>query len=145
MVVRGDEVGIMVFFVILYVLTGAIRFAHGFANRDVFSAPYVKRPSPLVVLVSILIWPLPSVIRLSDNRSRIGFKWFYDFYLVPFFWGSWAYAASMLGFATVLGSDSALSAKALKSAGIVAVFGVVMWLLFRRARKKEEQLGGGNT
>lgn len=131
-----------VFFVILYVLNGVIRFAHDFANRDVFSAPYVKRPRPLVTLVSILLWPLPLVQRLIDNRRRIHFKWFYSFYLVPLFWGSWAYVASILGFSAIFDSDSALPVKIIKSVGILVIFGAVMWWLFRRNRKKRENQAG---
>jgi len=131
-----------VFFVILYVLTGVIRFAHDFANRDVFSAPYVKRPRLPIVLASILLWPLPSVQRLIDNRRRIHVKSFYSFYLVPLFWGSWAYAASMLGFSTIFDSDSALPVKIIKSVGMLVIFGALMWWLFRRNRKKLENQAG---
>ena len=127
---------IFIFFFILYILTGIIRFVQDFVNRDVTSALYVTHPKLPITLLSILLWPLAPVARLIEQRRRMNFKFVFTFYLVPLFWGSWAYMASMVGFSTILTSDSALYVKILKIVGILVVFSAIIWWLFRRNRRK---------
>ncbi len=128
--------GILSFFSILYILTGIIRFVQDFVNRDVTSALYVTHPKLSITLLSILLWPLVPINRLIEQRRRIHFKFVFDFYIVPLFWGSWAYMASIAGFSTILTSDSALYVKILKIVGILIVFSAIIWWLFRRNRRK---------
>ena len=127
---------IFAFFLILYILTGITRFVQDFVNRDVTSALYVRHPKMSMTLVSILLWPLVPVTRLIEQRRRMSFKFVFNFYLVPLFWGSWAYMASMAGFSTILASDSVLYVKIFKIVGILIVFSAIIWWLFSRNRRK---------
>ncbi len=127
---------IFIFFLILYILTGIIRFVNGFVNRDVTSALYVTHPKLSITLLSTLLWPLAPVARLIEQRRRMNFKFVFTFYLVPLFCGSLAYMASMSGFITILSSNSEIYLKVLKIIGILVVFSAVIWWLFSRNRRK---------
>jgi len=121
---------------ILYILAGIIRFVQDFVNRDVTSALYVTHPKMSMTLISILFWPLAPVTRLIEQRRRMNFKYIFTFYLVPLFWGSWAYMASMVGFSAILASSSAVYVKVFKIVGILIVFSAIIWWLFSRNRRK---------
>jgi hypothetical protein len=124
------------FFLILYILSGIIGFVQDFVNRDVTSARYVTHPKMSITLFSILFWPLVPIMRLIEQRRRMSFKFIFAFYLIPLFWGSSAYGASMSGFITILSSDSETYIKGLKIIGILVFFSAVIWWLFSRNRRK---------
>jgi len=126
----------ILFFLILYIIIGIIRVLRESVNRDIASAYYVRHPNILMSLIIILLWPLFIIQRLIEQRRRMNFKFIFDFYLIPLFWGSWAYIASMVGFSTILTSDSVLYVKIFKIVGILIVFSAIIWWLLSRNRRK---------
>lgn len=136
----------VLFFFFIYILTGTIRVVRDFVKRDYNSAHYVRHPQILMTLSIILLWPLFPIQRLIEQRRRMNFKYIFDFYLIPLFWGGCAYTVSMIGFSKILASDSdVLCIKVLKITGIIILFSAVIWWLFTSIERKiKEILNKGN-
>ena len=131
---------IIIFALILYILIGTIRVVYDFAHRSITSAPYIREPKTLIILTVILIWSLFPIGRFIEQRRRMNFRFIFDFYLIPLFYGLAGYSASLLGFSKILGSDSEIYIKLLKIAGILVIYSAVIWWLFYRLEEKKEKL-----
>jgi len=131
---------IIAFALTLYILIGTIRVVYDFAHRSIISAPYVREPKTLITLSFILIWPLFPIGKFIEQRRRMNFRFIFDFYLIPLFYGLSGYIVSLVGFSKILDSDSAIYIKLLKVIGIFVIYSAVIWWLFYQLREKKEKL-----
>ena len=132
--------GIVIMFILLYFLTGVIKIARDFVNRNIFSAEYVRHPNLGMILLVGMLWPLPIISRFIDQYRRMNLVYVLKNYVVPLFWGSIAYAASLTGFMTIFSNESTTGLKILKILGILVVFSGVIWWLYSRVNRQRRGL-----
>jgi len=120
---------------VLYLLTGATRVLHDFLHQESTSPDYVRHPNTVIVLLSIVAWPMPAVFRLVSQFRRMPLRHVLTFYGVPICYGMMMYAAVSRGTVRVLADDGPTLTKVVKLFLMVLVCcGTVWWLKSRHLR-----------
>jgi len=73
----------------------------------------------------------------------MNFRFIFDFYLIPLFYGLSGYIASLVVFSKILDSDSAIYIRLLKVIGMFVIYSAVIWRLLYRLREKKANLISG--